>query len=186
MMGFSPSGRFLIVGDRRPARLRVLDSVTGFRPAIEAEASAPPTSFVFECETTFLAGFNNGRFVKYTIDLGSKRLVKEWTNNTLRGPSPVNALALDEASQILALAVGPSVFIFVRAPETGETSRQGLVSRLTHSRRVSICSEYLESLRLRERYHRAFPSPHFFMLFSGGSASCRISQTASGVGCFPL
>lgn len=121
LMAFSPSGRFLIVGNREPARLRVLDGLVGFRPMMEtATPGIIPTSLALESPTSFLAGFDDGRFISYSIDSNSERLVKGWTNNTLRGASRVTAMALDETSQILALVAGPSVFVFSRIPETGE------------------------------------------------------------------
>jgi WD40 repeat protein len=121
VMEFSPDGKFLIVGEGQPARLRVFDRLAGFCPAIEADTISQPTSLAFESSTTFLAGLDDGRFVEYSIDLKSKRLVKGRTNSVLRGPSLVSALALDEKSQTLALAVGPSVFVFRRVSGTGET-----------------------------------------------------------------
>lgn len=130
MMEFSLNGRFLIVGDGNPPRLWVLDRLTGFCPSIEARAISQPTSLTFEGSTTFLTGLDDGRFVKYTIDLKSKRLVKEWTNNVLRGPSSITAIALSGASQILAVAAGPSVFIFNRVSVTGEAPYRALVSKL--------------------------------------------------------
>jgi WD40 repeat protein len=143
-MEFSPSGRFLVVGGGHPARLRVLDRLAGFSPMIEADAISQPASLAFESSTTFIAGLDDGRFVKYTIDLKSKRLVKEWTNNSLRGPaSSVTAIALDGTSEILALAVGPSVFVFIRVPETGEVPHRLLLSRLTPSRRVPVHGQHI-------------------------------------------
>lgn len=118
-MEFSPDGRFLVIGGREPARLRVFDRWDGFLLAVEADTASYPTSLTFESSATFLVGFNDGRFVEYTIDLGSKRLVKGWTNNTLRGASCVTAIALDETSQILTLAQGPSVLVFSRISKTG-------------------------------------------------------------------
>ena len=119
-MAFSPSGRFLIVGDGEPPRLRVFDRQVGFQLTIEKDVASSPTSLTFETPTSFLAGLEDGRFVEYRIDLASNRLVKGWTNNMLRGISHITAIALDETSKILALAAGPSVFVFSRIPETGE------------------------------------------------------------------
>jgi len=130
-MEFSPNGQFLIVGESQPPRLRVLDRLAGFRPVIETDAISQPTSFVFESSTAFLAGHDDGRFVEYRIDLKSRRLIEGWTNNLLRGPSPVSALALNETSRILALAVGPSVFVFHRISGTGQTLSLGHVPKLT-------------------------------------------------------
>lgn len=134
---FSPNGRFLIVGEGQPARLQVLDRLAGFCPTIEADTISQPTSFVFESSATFLAGLDDGRFVVYSIDLRSKRLIKGWTNNVLRGPSSVAAIALNETSQILALAVGPSVFVFRRISETGET-----LSRVRALKLTSLLGEF--------------------------------------------
>lgn len=119
-MEFSPTGRFLVVGDREPARLRVFDRQVGFRLTIGEDVTSSPTSLTFESPTSFLAGLDDGRFVEYRIDPSSQRLVKVWTNSALRGISYIAAIALDETSQILALAVGPSVFVFSRVSETGE------------------------------------------------------------------
>ena len=131
LMTFSPNGRFLVVGDREPACLRILDRLVGFRPTIKTDTVSSPTSLVFENQTSFLAGFDDGRFVRYAIDLTSKRLVEGWTNNTLRGVSCVTAIALDETSQTLALATGPSVLVFSRIYGTGETPGWMLISQLT-------------------------------------------------------
>ena len=130
-MAFSPSGRFLVVGDGKPARLRVFDRQVGFRFTIEKDTASSPTSLTFESPTSFLTGFNDGRFVEYRIDSNSQRLVKGRTNNTLRGVSCITAIALDETSQILALAVGPSVFVFSRISETGEVTAQVPISQFT-------------------------------------------------------
>ena len=131
LMTFSPNGRFLVVGGREPACLRILDRLVGFRPTIKTDTIPNPTSLAFESQTSFLAGFNDGRFVRYAIDLTSKRLVEGWTNNTLRGVSCVTAIALDETSQTLALATGPSVFVFSRISETGEAPCWMSASQLT-------------------------------------------------------
>lgn len=130
-MEFSPSGRFLVVGDGNPARLRVLDRLTRFCPTMEAEAISQPTSFAFENSSTFLVGLDDGRFSKYTIDLRSKRLVIGWTNSGPRGPSPVTAMALNKTGQTLALVAGPNVLVFIRVFENGEAPHRTLVSLLT-------------------------------------------------------
>lgn len=185
-MEFSPSGRFLVVGGGHPARLRVLDRMAGFCPMIEAGAISQPASLAFESSTTFIAGLDDGRFVKYTIDLKSKRLVKEWTNNSLRGPaSSVTAIALDGTSEILALAVGPSVFVFIRVPETGEAPHRLLLSRLTLSRRVPVHGQHIWFLRFRMRCRRAPPSPHVLVFFFKRPTSCRVPQATLSVGVLP-
>lgn len=114
LMEFSLNGRFLIIGDRRVAHLRVLDRLVGFRPVIETLTLSQPTSLTFEGSTSFLVGFDDGRFAKYLIDLRSKRLVHQWTNESVRGVLPVTAIALDTTACILALAVGSNVLLFSR------------------------------------------------------------------------
>ena len=120
-MELSSNGRFLIVGDRRMSRLQVLDRLVGFRPAIETWTTSQPTSLAFESSSSFLVGFDDGRFAEYLIDLGAKCLVHRWTNDTLRGTSPVTAIALDATARNLALAVGSDVLVFNRFTGTGET-----------------------------------------------------------------
>jgi len=118
-MEFSPNGRFLIVGDGRRDRLYVLDRVTGFRPLVETGTISSPTSLAFENSTSFFVGLSDGRFVEYRVDLRSKYLVKGWTNDALHGSLPATAMTLDATARILALAVGPGVFVFNRVARTG-------------------------------------------------------------------
>lgn len=130
-MAFSPDGRFLLVGSGLPDCLQVFDCLAGYFPTIKADALSRPTAFSFETFTTFLAGHGDGRFAEYTIDLKSKRLVQGWTNSILCGPSPIASMALNETSKVLALVVGPSVFIFTRVPETGKMCCRTPARKLT-------------------------------------------------------
>lgn len=121
LMEFSPNGRFLIVEDRGQGRLYVLDRLVGFRPTVEAGTISLPTSLTFESSTSFFVGFDNGQLVQYSVDLRSKHLVKGWTDSSLHGSLPVAAIALDATARVLALAVGPDVFVFNRLTRTGSS-----------------------------------------------------------------
>ena len=129
-MEFSPSGRFLLVGDGRRDRLYVLDRVAGFRPMIETDTISSPTSLTFESSSSFFVGLDDGRFVEYKVDLRSKYLVKGWTNDALQGSLPVTAMSLNATARILALAVGPGVFVFNRVARTGTCIPFGWVFRV--------------------------------------------------------
>lgn len=145
-MEFSPNGRFLIVGDGTRDRLYVLDRVTGFRPVIETGTISSPTSLTFESSTSFFVGLSDGRFVEYKVDLRSKYLVKGWTNDALHGGFPVTAMTLDATVRVLALAVGPGVFVFNRVARTGAWILFCWVSggNSAHFRPIRVCSEYFQ------------------------------------------
>ena len=119
LIELSLDSRLLIIGDRRMARLKILDRLTGFRPVIKTLTPSQPTSLTFEGPTSFLVGLDDGRFARYLIDLRSKRLVHQWTNDSLRGMDSITAIALDTTARILALAVGSNVLLFSRLTAIG-------------------------------------------------------------------
>ena len=174
-MVFSPNGRFLIAGGTEPARLRVFDRLVGFRPTMETDAVSSPTSLTFESSTSFLVGLDDGRFVRYAIGLNPKRLVQGWTNNTLRGALCVTAIALDETAQVLALAVGPSVFVFSRISETGEVPSRVSLSQLTYlPDRFQFTSNISKYFDLEGE--PASPSPRSLCFSSNGQVHIAFSE----------
>ena len=115
---FSPSGRFLAVGDRDSSSLFILDELAGFYPTISDATPGTPTALVWETSSTLYVGLTNGRFVHYRIDLGGNKLLRGTVNRHFHGPFPVTAIALDAESKTLAVSVGPEVFVLRRIRAT--------------------------------------------------------------------
>ena len=110
---FSPNGRFLAVGHGSPS-LCLLDKTSGFYPKISDAMPTYPTSLVWETSKSFYVGLCDGRFVYYEIDLRGKQLVMGSIDSRFRGAFPVTAIALNKESNILAVSVGPEVYVFRR------------------------------------------------------------------------
>ena len=117
---FSPTGRFLAVGDQDHCSLYILDKLAGFHPIISATTPAKPTALVWETAVAFYVGLSDGRFIHYRIDLKGNKLVKGTANNFFHGAFPVTAIALSNESKTLVLSVGPDVFAFRRIRATGK------------------------------------------------------------------
>jgi hypothetical protein len=115
---FSPSGRFLAIGDHLYSSLHILDKCAGFHPILSKITPAKPTALVWETHETFYVGLNDGRFIHYQIDLGGEKLVEGVMNHLFRGAFPITAMALDAESKTLVLSVGPDVFVFRRICDT--------------------------------------------------------------------
>jgi hypothetical protein len=113
-MEFSPTGRFLAVGDQDSSHFYILDRLAGFHSKISATTPAKPTALVWETSTTFYVGLIDGRFIYYRMDLGGSKLVNVTVNNFFHGSFPMTAIALDAESKTLALSVGPDVFVLRR------------------------------------------------------------------------
>ncbi|KAF9781587.1 hypothetical protein BJ322DRAFT_1022987 [Thelephora terrestris] len=115
---FSPSGRFLAVGDRDSSLLYILDRRAGFHPNLSVVAPTKPTALVWETPQTFYVGLGDGRFIHYRIDLKGMKVVAGVANHMFRGAFPITAMALDTKSKTLVLSVGPGVFAFRRVRTT--------------------------------------------------------------------
>jgi hypothetical protein len=115
---FSPSGRFLAVGDRDSSLLYILDRRAGFHPNLSVVAPTKPTALVWETPQTFYVGLGDGRFIHYRIDLKGMKVVVGVANHMFRGAFPITAMALDTKSKTLVLSVGPGVFAFRRVRTT--------------------------------------------------------------------
>ena len=115
---FSPSGRFLAVGDRVSSVLCILDRLTGFCPTISAVTFAKPTALVWETSETFYVGLSDGRFTHYQIVLGGKKLVQGVTDTRFYGQFPIAAIALNVDLKTLALSVGPDILVLRRTRAT--------------------------------------------------------------------
>lgn len=111
---FSPDSQFLAVGDRDLSSLFILGGRTGYYPNLSATTLAEPTALVWDTTEAVYVGLSNGCFVHYQIDLENNKLAKGVLNNSLRGAFPVTAIALNEGSTVLAVSVGPEVFVFQR------------------------------------------------------------------------
>lgn len=119
LIEFSPSGRFLAIGDQSFSSLFILDKFAGYHPTISAAMLAEPTALVWETSKTFYVGLSDGCFVHYRLDLGNRKLVKGPVNRFFHGVFPVTAIALDSECRTLVLSVGPEVFAFRRTHATG-------------------------------------------------------------------
>ena len=117
-MEFSPTGRFLAVGDKNFS-LHILDKLTGFHPVVSSTTLCEPSALVWETSKTLYLGLNNGVFIHYRIDLEEKKLVEGFVNSIFHGAFPVTAIALDADSKTLVLSVGPGVFALRRTHGTG-------------------------------------------------------------------
>lgn len=113
-MEFSPSGRFLALGDRVSSVLYILDSFAGYHTTISAITLAKPTALVWETSKTFYVGSSDGRFTHYQINLRGDALVQGAVNSRFYGQFPITSIALNTESKILVLSVGPDVFLFRR------------------------------------------------------------------------
>ena len=118
---FSPTGRFLAVGEQDSSVLHILDRRAGFRPTLSAATCAKPTAVVWETSATFYVGLSNGEFVHYRIDLGDKKLVEGTLNHHFRGAFPITAMAIDAESKTMVLSVGPGIYTLRRLRATSES-----------------------------------------------------------------
>jgi len=118
---FSPTGRFLVVGEQDSSSLHILDRRAGFHPTLSASTRAKPTAVVWETYATFYVGLSNGEFVHYRIDLGDKKLVEGISNHHFRGAFPITAMAIDVESKRMVLSVGPGIYALRRFRATSES-----------------------------------------------------------------
>ncbi|KAF9790741.1 hypothetical protein BJ322DRAFT_1104389 [Thelephora terrestris] len=126
---FSPSGRFLAVGDKGLSSLYILDKLAGFHPKLCATLSAAPTALVWETNETFYVGSSDGYFVHFRVYPKENQLVEGFGNGCLRKEGfPITAMALDVESRTLVISVGPSVFAFRRRGSTSEFSFTASIS----------------------------------------------------------
>ena len=115
---FSPNGRFLAVGDRGLSSLSILDKCTGYHPNLSTTMPAEPRALVWDASEAFYVGLGDGCFIHCQIDHERNDIVKGAVNSALYGVFPVTAIALHQGSNILAVSVGPEVFLFQRARTT--------------------------------------------------------------------
>lgn len=170
---FSPDSQFLAIGDRDLSSLFILDGRTGYYPNLCATTPAKPTALVWDTTETFYVGLSNGCFVHYQIDLETYQLAKGTVNTTLRGVFPVTAMALSEGSMVLALSVGPDVFIFHRI-HTGEFIRDPITSMDSRRpSRVPFFSEYFTPFCLQTRpWESVSPVPKVHLFYCRQHAGC--------------
>lgn len=116
---FSPNGRFLAVGHGYSS-VSLLDKTNGFGLKISNATPTYPTALAWETSKSFYVGLDDGRFIYYTIDLRGNQLVKGPVDGRFCGAFPVTAIGLNKDRKILAVSVGPEVFIFQRALTTSE------------------------------------------------------------------
>lgn len=166
-LDFSSNGRFLVVGGQDPTSLHVLDRLAGFHPMVSFVTPAEPTALVWETPKTFYAGFRDGRFVHYRIDLGENRLVAGATNNFFHGSFPITAMALDAESETLVLSVGPEIFMFRRILATSTSIPMDWERQAdTYLRPIPFHCQHLKPLQIQERsWNPSPPVPKINILY---------------------
>lgn len=168
---FSPDSRFLAIGDRDLSSLFILDGRTGYY--LSAATLAKPTALVWDTTETFYVGLSNGCFVHYQIDLETHKFVKGAMNKTLCGVFPVTAIALNEVSTVLALSVGPDVFIFHRI-HTGGFIRGAIISMDSYwPSRFPFYSQHFTAFCLQTRpWESVSPVPEVDLFYCRQHAGC--------------
>lgn len=159
-MEFSPNGRFLAIGDRDLSSLFVLDNRTGYYPNLSVTTPAEPTALAWDTTETFYVGLSDGHFIHYRINLENNELIKGVVNNFFYGGFPATAIALNKDSHILAISVGPEVFVFQRVRTTSECFCNHIVSMNSfHPSQILFCCQRLEPIQLQTRPWDSIPIP---------------------------